>query len=172
MQDEPHPGASDSFRGDSVLESHAGAVASPAAVRGADALSPVLSPTSPTSDTEHTTGTNNTNNFFRVELFSRFSLYKGDLNNGFQLQSEYWTPEIQIHLKMDVTLTCFQMVTCSKSGHMGPVYGLFCTFGLVFEQWLKILTAVSSIQMIVSDYQTFSGFIAFANPTSTIQTSN
>ena len=77
IQDEPHPGASDSFRGDSVVDSHAGAVASPPAVRGADALSPVLSPTSPTSDTEHTTGTNNTNNFFsfRVRLFSRLSLY-------------------------------------------------------------------------------------------------
>ena len=43
-----------------AVESH------PGAVRGAEAFSPVLSPTSPTSDTEHTTGTNTTN---KRELF-------------------------------------------------------------------------------------------------------
>jgi len=46
---------------ESAVESHAGAV------RGAVALSPVLSPTSPTSDTEHTTGTNITN---KSQLFA------------------------------------------------------------------------------------------------------
>ena len=46
---------------ESAVESHAGAV------RGAEALSPILSPTSPTSDTEHTTGTNITH---KVELFA------------------------------------------------------------------------------------------------------
>ena len=171
MQDETHPGASDSFRGDSVLESHAGAVASPPAVRGADALSPVLSPTSPTSDTEHTTGTNNTNNF-RIELFSRFCLNRGDLNNELQLQWEYRAPKIRIHPNTDVSLSYFHTVTSSKSEQMSPVYGLFCTFGLVFEQWVKILTTVSIIQMKASKNWTFSGFNAFANSTSTIQISN
>ena len=50
--------------GDSIVDSHAGAVRSPPQPQGAGALSPILSPTSPTSDTEHTTGTNMTNNFF------------------------------------------------------------------------------------------------------------
>ncbi len=60
MQEEVVRGGGD-VGAESAVESHAGAV------RGAEALSPVLSPTSPTSDTEHTTGTNITN---KSQLFA------------------------------------------------------------------------------------------------------
>lgn len=79
-------------RSKSILILSSGAVQT----RGAEALSPVLSPTSPTSDTEHTTGTNNTNNIKNAQVFSFFRrkffvliqphpyksiLYKGGVNN-------------------------------------------------------------------------------------------
>ncbi len=59
--------------GDSIVDSHAGAVRSPPQPQGAGALSPVLSPTSPTSDTEHTTGTNMTNKFFSFRAVHSWS---------------------------------------------------------------------------------------------------
>ena len=78
-------------RSKSILILSSGAIQT----RGAEALSPVLSPTSPTSDTEHTTGTNNTNitnaqvfYFFRRKFCVliqphpyKSKLYKGGVNN-------------------------------------------------------------------------------------------